>query len=96
MRGLGLLRRVMPVSDKLFGQKFFTLLNGKRPATPLLAALVPHEYLRLARHYCRDDQRLYSAQRPAYESVGPPRSGSQIERMGSRDWRARTNFLPNS
>ncbi len=39
-RGLGLLRRVMPVSDKLDGQKFFTVLNGKRAATPLLAALV--------------------------------------------------------
>ena len=39
-RGLGLLRRVMPVTDQLDGQKFFTVLNGKRAATPLLAALV--------------------------------------------------------
>jgi tellurite resistance protein TerC len=39
-RGLGLLRRVIPVTDELDGQKFFTRLNGKRAATPLLAALV--------------------------------------------------------
>ncbi|MGI8793761.1 MAG: TerC/Alx family metal homeostasis membrane protein [Acidimicrobiales bacterium] len=39
-RGLGLLRRVMPVSDELDGQKFFTRINGRRAATPLLAALV--------------------------------------------------------
>lgn len=39
-RGLGLLRRVMPVSDTLDGQKFFTKINGKRAATPLLAALI--------------------------------------------------------
>jgi tellurite resistance protein TerC len=39
-RGLGLLRRVMPVSDELDGQRFFTRLNGRRAATPLLAALV--------------------------------------------------------
>ena len=39
-RGLGLLRRVMPVSDELDGQKFVTRINGKRAATPLLAALV--------------------------------------------------------
>ncbi len=39
-RGLGLLRRVMPVSDQLDGQKFFTRINGRRAATPLLAALV--------------------------------------------------------
>ncbi len=39
-RGIGLLRKVMPVSDELDGQKFFTKLNGKRAATPLLAALV--------------------------------------------------------
>jgi tellurite resistance protein TerC len=38
-RGLGLLRRVMPVTEDLDGQKFFTRLNGKRAATPLLAAL---------------------------------------------------------
>jgi tellurite resistance protein TerC len=39
-RGLGLLRRFMPVSPELDGQKFFTVINGKRAATPLLAALV--------------------------------------------------------
>ena len=38
-RGLGLLRRLMPVTDELDGQKFFTRVNGKRAATPLLAAL---------------------------------------------------------
>ena len=39
-RGLGLLHKVMPVSDELDGQKFFTMINAKRAATPLLAALV--------------------------------------------------------
>jgi tellurite resistance protein TerC len=39
-RGLGLLRKIMPVSDELDGQKFFTRINGRRAATPLLAALV--------------------------------------------------------
>lgn len=39
-RGLSLLRRVIPVSDELDGQRFFTKLNGRRAATPLLAALV--------------------------------------------------------
>jgi len=39
-RGLGLLRKVMPVTDELDGQKFFTRVNAKRAATPLLAALV--------------------------------------------------------
>jgi len=38
-RGLGLLRRVMPVSEELDGQKFFTRINARRAATPLLAAL---------------------------------------------------------
>ncbi|MGI9608430.1 MAG: TerC family protein [Acidimicrobiales bacterium] len=38
--GLSLLRRVMPVSDELDGQKFFTVINGARAATPLFAALV--------------------------------------------------------
>ena len=38
-RGLGLLKRIMPVSDELDGQKFFTKINAKRAATPLLAAL---------------------------------------------------------
>ncbi|MEZ5258001.1 MAG: TerC family protein [Ilumatobacteraceae bacterium] len=39
-RGLGLLRRFMPVTDQLDGQHFFTKVNGRPPATPLLAALV--------------------------------------------------------
>ncbi len=39
-RGLGLLHKVMPVTDELDGQRFFTKLNGRRAATPLLAALV--------------------------------------------------------
>ncbi len=39
-RGLGLLRRVMPVSEQLDGQRFFTRIDGRRAATPLLAALV--------------------------------------------------------
>jgi tellurite resistance protein TerC len=39
-RGLGLLRRVMPVTEELDGQKFFTMVNAKRAATPLFAALV--------------------------------------------------------
>ncbi len=38
-RGLGLLRKVMPVTEELHGQKFFTRINGRRAATPLLAAL---------------------------------------------------------
>ena len=38
--GLGLLRRIMPVSDSFDGQKFFTVENGVRAATPLFAALV--------------------------------------------------------
>lgn len=38
--GLGLLRRIMPVSESLDGQKFFTVENGVRAATPLFAALV--------------------------------------------------------
>jgi tellurite resistance protein TerC len=33
---LKLLRRIMPVSSKLDGEKFFTVENGKRIATPLL------------------------------------------------------------
>ncbi len=39
-RGVGLLRKVMPVTNELDGQKFCTKLNGRRAATPLLAALV--------------------------------------------------------
>ncbi len=38
--GLGLLSRVMPLSDQLDGQRFFSRVNGRRAATPLLAALV--------------------------------------------------------
>ena len=38
--GLGLLRKLMPVTEELDGQKFFTRVNAKRAATPLLAALV--------------------------------------------------------
>ncbi|MCP4226251.1 MAG: TerC family protein [Actinomycetia bacterium] len=38
--GLGLLRRVMPVSDQFDGQRFCTRINGHWVATPLLAALV--------------------------------------------------------
>ncbi len=38
--GLGLLKRVMPVTDEIEGEKFFTVKNGKRAATPLFAALV--------------------------------------------------------
>ncbi len=38
--GLGLLKRVMPVTDEFDGHNFFTRLNGKRAATPLFAALV--------------------------------------------------------
>ena len=39
-RGLGLLRKIMPVSEELDGQKFFTRINARRATTPLLAALV--------------------------------------------------------
>jgi tellurite resistance protein TerC len=39
-RGLGLLRRVMPVTDTFDGHKFFTRVDAKRAATPLFAALV--------------------------------------------------------
>ena len=38
--GLGMLRRVMAVSDGLDGHKFFTVAEGVRAATPLFAALV--------------------------------------------------------
>ena len=38
--GLSLLRKIMPVTEELEGQKFFTVRNGKRAATPLFAALV--------------------------------------------------------
>ncbi|MDG2111452.1 MAG: TerC/Alx family metal homeostasis membrane protein, partial [Actinomycetota bacterium] len=39
-RGLGLLRRVMYLSDEFDGHRFLTKVNGVRAATPLLAALV--------------------------------------------------------
>ena len=39
-RGLGLLRRVLPVSEQFDGHRFLTRVNGRRAATPLLAALV--------------------------------------------------------
>ena len=38
-RGLGLLKRFVPVTNELDGQRFFTRLDGRRAATPLLAAL---------------------------------------------------------
>ena len=38
--GLGLLKRVMPVSEEFDGQKFITRIDGRKAATPLLAALV--------------------------------------------------------
>lgn len=38
--GLGLLRRFVPVTENFDGQKFFTVENGVRTATPLFAALV--------------------------------------------------------
>ena len=38
--GLGLLHRIMPVTDEFDGHKFFTRVNLKRAATPLFAALV--------------------------------------------------------
>ena len=39
-RGLGLLRKIMPVTETFDGHKFFTMVNAKRAATPLFAALV--------------------------------------------------------
>ncbi|MDW3179489.1 MAG: TerC/Alx family metal homeostasis membrane protein [Acidimicrobiia bacterium] len=42
--GLGLLKRFMPVTEELDGQKFFTMVNGRRAATPLFAALVVVEF----------------------------------------------------
>ncbi len=38
--GLGLLKRIMPVTDELDGHNFFTMKNGVRTATPLFAALI--------------------------------------------------------
>lgn len=39
-RILALVRRLIPISPQLDGQKFLTRIDGKRVATPLLAALV--------------------------------------------------------
>jgi len=39
-RGLTLLKRVISVSPDFDGRKFFTVMDGKRAATPLFAALV--------------------------------------------------------
>jgi tellurite resistance protein TerC len=38
--GLGTLRRIMPVTESFDGHRFLTRIDGKRAATPLLAALV--------------------------------------------------------
>ncbi len=38
--GLGLLKRIIPVSEEFDGHNFFTRIDGKKAATPLLAALV--------------------------------------------------------
>lgn len=38
--GLGLLRRIMPITEHLDGKRFITRIDGARVATPLLAALV--------------------------------------------------------
>jgi tellurite resistance protein TerC len=43
-RAVNLLRRFMPVSSELDGHNFFTRLDGKKAATPLLAALVVVEF----------------------------------------------------
>ena len=38
--GVGLLKKIMPVTEHFDGHKFVTKIDGKRAATPLLAALV--------------------------------------------------------
>ena len=38
--GLAFLRKILPVTEELDGHRFLTKLNGRRAATPLLAALV--------------------------------------------------------
>jgi len=43
-RGVGLLRRFMPVTDELHGNSFIIRQAGKKVATPLLAALVVVEF----------------------------------------------------
>lgn len=42
-RGLGIIKRVMPVTDTIEDHSFFTKVNGARAATPLFAALVAIE-----------------------------------------------------
>jgi tellurite resistance protein TerC len=42
--GLGLLKRIMPVTDTIDGDHFFTRVNAKRAATPLFATLVVVEF----------------------------------------------------
>lgn len=39
-RGIGLVKRFMPVSEEFDGQKFFTRIDATRVATPLFSALV--------------------------------------------------------
>jgi len=39
-RGIGILKKIMPVTEEYDGHKFITRIDGKRAATPLLAALV--------------------------------------------------------
>jgi tellurite resistance protein TerC len=39
-RGLGMLRKIIPVTDDLHGQRFLTRIDGRLFATPLLAALL--------------------------------------------------------
>jgi tellurite resistance protein TerC len=43
-RAVNVLRRFMPVTNKLDGHNFFTRIDGKKAATPLLAALVVVEF----------------------------------------------------
>ena len=43
-RAVSLLKRFMPVSERVDGHQFFTRENAKRAATPLLAALVVVEF----------------------------------------------------
>ena len=38
--GLGLLKKIMPVTNEFDGHRFFTRVNARRAATPLFAALV--------------------------------------------------------
>ncbi len=76
-RGLGLLRRVMPVSNELDGQRFVTRINGRRAATPLLAALFvievtdiifAAEHLRVVGRHHRRVDRGHRAQRATGEA----------------------------